>query len=363
MVHEGRGAARAAGLDQREDPLGARARGYGSLRQLAGLGARLEPESESILGHAAADLALRQGSLRDPLHRLDRRARAASRARARIDRGSASREHRPDHVPIRQDPGRNHAARLGGVRLLVRIGLDALRAEPLSIRRGQARVRREEFSGQLHRRGPRSDARVVLHAARLVDRAVWSARVRERGGQWTDPRQRRQEDVQAAKKLSRPDDRGRGVRCRRAAGLLDLRPSRARRADALWSRRQRRRGPRRPRHGQGRDLAAAKRVQLPRHLRPRRRLGADARGSRDPPDRRARSLGALARAELRRQAAPRVRKLQARQPRAGLARDVRRAQQLVHPPRPSSLLEGGLRLWRGRSRQARGLRDLCIACS
>ena len=58
-----------------------------------------------------------------------------------------------------------------GARLLVRVGLDALRAEALSVRE-QGATFDAELSRRLHRRRARSDARLVLHAARAGDGPV-----------------------------------------------------------------------------------------------------------------------------------------------------------------------------------------------
>ena len=121
-----------AGREQRAGPLGARARRRGALRQLARERARLEPEPQPLLGHAAPHLAQRRRPERHGLRRLHGRARGAGGLAGGLDQGSAPRDHRRHHLPLAQERQGAHAPHRRGVRLLVRVGQHALRAEPLS---------------------------------------------------------------------------------------------------------------------------------------------------------------------------------------------------------------------------------------
>ena len=62
---------------------------------------------------------------------------------------------------------------------------------------------RRQFPRRLHRRGARSDARLVLLPARPLDGALRQARVQERRRQRHGARRRRQEDVEAPEELPR----------------------------------------------------------------------------------------------------------------------------------------------------------------
>ncbi len=95
---------------------------------------------------------------------------------------------------------------------------------------------REELPGRLHLRGDRSDARLVLHAARDLRR--WSSdSVAYKNVDVLEPhrRRRRQEDVEVAREHHQPVRRVRLGRRRRAALALH-RSSRARRAEARLGR-------------------------------------------------------------------------------------------------------------------------------
>ena len=77
--------------------------------------------------------------------------------------------------PRRPDRPVDDAARPRGARLLVRVGLDAVRAGALPVR--ERRLVRAPLPGRLHRRVHRPDARLVLHAARAGHGAVRPAGV------------------------------------------------------------------------------------------------------------------------------------------------------------------------------------------
>ena len=83
-------------------------------------------------------------------------------------RARAAQARRPDR-PV------DDAARARGARLLVRVGLDAVRPGALPVR--EPRVVRGALPGRLHRRVHRPDPRLVLHAARARHRAVRPAGV------------------------------------------------------------------------------------------------------------------------------------------------------------------------------------------
>ena len=104
--------------------------------------------------------------------------------------------------PRRPDRQVDDAARARGARLLVRVGLDALRPGALPVR--EQGVVRATTSRRLHRRVHRPDARLVLHAARAVGGAVRPARVPELHLPRRRARRGRPQAVQAAAQLPRP---------------------------------------------------------------------------------------------------------------------------------------------------------------
>ncbi len=128
--------------------------------------------------------------------------------------------------------------RRGSHRLLVRLGRHAVRAVALPVR--ESRRVREELPGGLHLRGDRSDARLVLHAARDRDDGLGPGGVQERHLPEPHRRPRRQEDVEVARQhhqpLRRVQRRGRGC-----AALALHGARRARRAEARLGRDHRRR--------------------------------------------------------------------------------------------------------------------------
>ncbi len=157
---------------------------------------------------------------------------------------------------------RHHAPYPRGRRRLVRLRRDALRPVALPLReQGEGR---ERASRRLHLGGRRSDARLVLHAARRVHDAHGEARLHVVRLPGIRPRQARQEDVEVASgEHRRPLRDDRKVRRRRRA-LAPPRPS-ARHTAAV-----RRAGPRRDPQPLLRH--AAQRLLLLRNLREHRRL-------------------------------------------------------------------------------------------
>ena len=95
----------------------------------------------------------------------------------RPDRPAPALRRRPDPAqPGRPDRPLDHAPGAGGAGLLVRVGLDAVRAGALPVR--ERGVVRAPLPGRLHRRVQRPDPRLVLHAARAGHGAVRPAVVR-----------------------------------------------------------------------------------------------------------------------------------------------------------------------------------------
>ena len=168
-----RGPRPAAGR-QRGDRLAPRAHQARPLRQVAREQRRLGALARPLLGHAAADLAVRCRRLRRALlRRLDRRARASARGEVPEDL------HRPyiDEVSCAcEREGCDGTMRrvAGGDRRLVRLGRDAVRPVPLPVRERGAL--RGALPRRLHLRGDRPDPRLVLHAARRVGAALRHAR-------------------------------------------------------------------------------------------------------------------------------------------------------------------------------------------
>ena len=85
-----------------------------------------------------------------------------------------------------------------GPRLLVRVGLDALRPGPLPLREQGAL--RGALSRRLHLRGPGPDPRLVLLADRPRRRPLRRPRLQDLRRLRPRPRRRRQEDVQVAQR-------------------------------------------------------------------------------------------------------------------------------------------------------------------
>ena len=105
--------------------------------------------------------------------------------------------------PRRPDRPLDDAARARGARLLVRVGLDAVRPGALPVR--EPGVVREPLPGRLHRRVHRPDPRLVLHAARAGHGAVRPPGVPDVRQPRHRARRRRAEDVQEPAQLPGPD--------------------------------------------------------------------------------------------------------------------------------------------------------------
>ena len=149
-----------------------------------------------------------------------------------------------------------------GPRRLVRVGLDALRDAALPVR--ERRAIRGGLPREIHRRGPRPDPGLVLHAHRPLHRPLRRAGVRELRGQRADPCRGRAEDVQEPEELSGPLGDLRPHGRRRAARLPHQLAGASSRAAPLQQRRCRRGGPHRP-------SADVEHLQLLHHLRRGRR--------------------------------------------------------------------------------------------
>ena len=159
--------------EQREDQLVPGAHQARALRQVAREQRRLGAVARALLGHAAADLALRrQGTSTRSGRSTELRELARRRAR-----GPAQAVHRRGHVPVRR-VRRDDAPRARGDRRLVRLGSMPF-AQWHAPFENQDAVR-GALPGGLHLRGARPDARLVLLAARRVDAAVRQVVVRDR---------------------------------------------------------------------------------------------------------------------------------------------------------------------------------------
>ena len=177
----------------------------------------------------------------------DRRLRLARRDRARFRRAAEG----PAPPLCRRagaaEPGRSDrqvddAPRRGRARLLVRVGLDAVRPGALSVR--EQGLVRGPFPRRLHRRICRADARLVLHADGAGDGAVRQGAVPQLHLPRRRARREQAEALQAAEELSGP---GRGLQHlrRRCAALVHGLLAAALR--------------RRPRHAEGRHAPSARR--------------------------------------------------------------------------------------------------------
>ena len=170
VVRRGHQVPRPHGRAQRPDHLGARAPQARQLRQVAGERPRLVDQPQPLLGLADPGVAQRRPELP-----AGRRLRLARRAGGRLRRA----RHRPappdgrrarPAQPRRPDRPLDDAPRARGARLLVRVGVDAVRPGALPVR--EPRVVRGPLPGRLHRRVHRPDPRLVLHAARAGHGAV-----------------------------------------------------------------------------------------------------------------------------------------------------------------------------------------------
>ena len=244
---------RCAGSRQRRGAVGARPRQARAFRQLDqgrdGLGHLAQPS----LGHAAAAV----GERRDRQCVLPRFAGRTRSADRRARRRSAPRTRRSADVHGGRR-GRRLPARRGSAGLLVRVRRHALCAAALSVR--EPRRLRGRLSRRIHRRGPRSDARLVLHADGAVERPVRQAGLPQRDRQRHGARRRRQENVQEPAQLHAAGRTDGDLRRRCAAPVPRQLGPGARRGTAL-------RRPRRPRHGAPRPAALVQRLFLPEDLR------------------------------------------------------------------------------------------------
>ena len=162
-----------------------------ALRALAREQRRLGDLARALLGHAAAGVALQERPR--GVHRLVRRAGGEVRRHAR---GPAPALRRRADLGLR-GVRRADAARAGGDRRLVRLGLHAVRPAPRAVReRGRLRA---ALPRELHLRGDRPDARLVLLADRRLDAAVRPVVLRDRALPRPHRRSRGQEDVEVAR--------------------------------------------------------------------------------------------------------------------------------------------------------------------
>ncbi len=185
--------------------------------------------------------------------------------------------------PRRPDRALDDAARPRGARLLVRVGVDAVRPGALPVR--ERRVVRVPLPGRLHRRVHGPDPRLVLHAARAGHGAVRPPGVPDLREPRHRARRRRAEDVEEPAQLPGPDGGVRRLRRRRHA-LVPAVVADPARQRLLGHRR------RPARHGPPGAAAAVERVVLPRPVRQRRRAPGHRSRARRRVDQRARPLRA-----------------------------------------------------------------------
>ena len=271
VVRRGHQVPRSHGRAQRPDHLGARAPQARQLRQVVGERPRLVDQSQPLLG--LTDPGVAQRRPRAPAgRRLRLTRRAGGRLRCEGDRSAPpdGRRARPSQ-PRRPDRPLDDAPRDRGARLLVRVGLDAVRPGALPVR--EPRLVRGPLPGRLHRRVHRPDPRLVLHAARAGHGAVRPSGVQDVRQPRHRPRLGQPEDVQEPAQLPRSDGGVRLPRCRRHALVPALVADPAR--QRLLGHRDRP-----ARHRPTGPPAAVERVVLPRPLRQRRRVPGPGRRSR-----------------------------------------------------------------------------------
>ena len=245
------------------DQLDTRPRPRRPLRHVAGGGQGLVDQPQPLLGIAHPGVAQRRPGL--PPHR---RLRLPGRDRARLrgppnrpapaprGRAGAAQPRRPDR-PV------DDAAGARGARLLVRVGLHALRPGPLPVR--ARRVVREPLPGRLHRRVHQPDPGLVLHPARAGRGPVRPARLQERDLPRHPAGRRRGQALQEAPQLHRAGRDLRDQGLRRHALVSHGRQHRAGRRPADIG----------PRHRRGHPPGAAahlERLCVLRPLRQRRGL-------------------------------------------------------------------------------------------
>ncbi len=158
LVRAGRGIPRPDGGGEQPDPLGARARRCQAFRQLARGCPRLGDQPQPLLGELHPDLGVRRRGHQVCIGSIDELAELSGVQARRPAHASTSTRSRSPAPSCG-----SYAAGARGARLLVRVGIDALRPAALSLREPGAF--RAGLSGPFHRRGPRPDAGLVLHAA------------------------------------------------------------------------------------------------------------------------------------------------------------------------------------------------------
>ena len=163
---------------QRRHQLGTGPRPRRPLRHVAGRRPRLVDQPQPLLGFADPGVAQRRPRI-PPDRRLRRPRRDRGRLRRATRRSAPPVHRRPDpSQPRRPDWEVDDAAGARGTRLLVRVGVDAVRPVPLPVR--ERAVVRGPLPRRLHRRVHQPDARLVLHDARPGHGAVRPAGLPER---------------------------------------------------------------------------------------------------------------------------------------------------------------------------------------
>ena len=220
---------------EREDRLAPRDDPVGPLRRLAGQQRRLGAVAQPLLGHAAADLALRRGS--EPADRAS--GRWPSSASWRALELSALDPHRPFVDDITFDCSGGYAGMFRRVPEVIDgwydSGADAVR--PVGLPASRARRLRAALPGRLHLRGDRPDPRLVLHADGGRHAGVRPVLLRERPVPGPHPRRGRPQDEQAPRQHPRADPAdGRARRRRRALVHAGRRARHGRRAGSATAR-------------------------------------------------------------------------------------------------------------------------------
>ena len=269
----------------------------GPLRRLAAQQHRLGALAQPLLGHAAADLALRG---RAPhVRRVARRPRIPCGAGPLDPRPAPARSSTTSRSPA-SECGGDRDARARGDRRLVRQRRDAVRAVRLPAPRA-AGVRRP-LPRRLHLRGDRPDARLVLHAHGGRHARLRPVLVQDRALPRPHPRRGGPQDEQAPRQRPRADPADGRARRRRGALVH------ARRRVAVAG------APGRSRHDPGgraqdaADLLEHRVVPGPLRARGRLRAGHDAPLPRSPSGRRSTGGRSRRRTGSRARSTPRSRR-------------------------------------------------------
>ena len=201
VVRQGHRHTRPPRRTQPADQLGARPRPRRALRHVARRRPRLVDLAQPLLG--ITDTGVEERRPRPTRASTSTEASTSSSATSACARPTCTARYRRARSP---EPGRSHrplddASGTRGPRLLVRVGLDALRAGALPVR--EQGLVREPLPGRLHRRVHQPDPRLVLHAARAGGGAVRQAGVRERHLPRHPARRRRRQAVEEAPQLHR----------------------------------------------------------------------------------------------------------------------------------------------------------------